>query len=76
MTDRARESLTFNLLVMAKGGGHYRRAGQSSVPQEPRPGAEIVFELEGRTIRGLVDQVHVPPGCEEHCIGTVFVHEL
>jgi hypothetical protein len=76
MTDRTLDNPTFNLLVMAKGDGHYRRAGQSSVPQELRPGAEIVVELEGRTIRGRVDQVYVPPGCEENCIGTLFVHEV
>jgi hypothetical protein len=30
---------------------------------------------DGRKLRGFVEAVFIPPGCEENCIGTVFLTE-
>jgi|HubBroStandDraft_6_1064221.scaffolds.fasta_scaffold1265526_2 hypothetical protein len=68
-------SITYNLLVMAKGSGHYVKAGQQVMHRVPTPDTEIDLALEGRAIRGVIDQVYTPPGCDEHCIGTLFIRE-
>lgn len=41
----------------------------------PERGAMLDFARDGTTVSAMVDHIHVPPGCEEHCIGTIFVHE-
>lgn len=73
--DRPGPKTIFNILLMSAGSGHYAKAGQTALPAPPRPGEAIAIDLEGRQIRGIVDQVYIPPGCDEHCIGTLFLHE-
>jgi len=41
----------------------------------PARGAEIAIEHAGRTVSATVDALFIPPGCEENCVGTVFVTE-
>ena len=41
----------------------------------PARGQAIEFAYGGRSVRGTVDALFIPPGCEENCIGTVFVSE-
>jgi hypothetical protein len=66
----------FNLLLMAKGTRHYANAGQKTLAEEPRSGMAMAVDLDRGTISGVVEQVHVPPGCDEHCIGTLFIREV
>jgi hypothetical protein len=68
-------SITYNLLVMAKGSGHYVKAGQQVMHRVPARETEIDVALDGRAIHGFIDQVYTPPGCDEHCIGTLFIRE-
>jgi hypothetical protein len=68
-------SITYNLLVMAKDSGHYVKAGQQIMHWVPTPDTAIDVTLDGRAIRGVIDQVYTPPGCDEHCIGTLFIRE-
>jgi hypothetical protein len=32
-------------------------------------------DCDGRKLSGLVEAIFIPPGCEENCIGTVFLAE-
>ena len=68
-------SIAYNLLVMAKGSSHYVKAGQQVMHRVPTPDTAIDVMLDGRAIRGVIDQVYTPPGCDEHCIGTLFIRE-
>ena len=67
--------IAYNILVMMKGSAHYAKAGQKTLAAPPRATAAIDFEFGGKTLRGVIAQVYTPPGCDEHCIGTVFVRE-
>jgi hypothetical protein len=68
-------SITYNLLVMAKGTSHYVKAGQQVMHRVPARDTAIEVALDGGAIRGVIDQVYTPPGCDEHCIGTLFIRE-
>lgn len=67
--------VTYNILVMAKSTAHYVKAGQKTLAAAPHATAAIALELGDKTIRGVIAQVYTPPGCDEHCIGTLFVRE-
>jgi hypothetical protein len=69
------QRITYNILVMPKGSGHYVTAGQKAMPEAANPDTEIDVAFAGRTIRGRIAQIYIPPGCDEHCIGTLFVRE-
>ena len=75
MTVGAPPRITYNVLVMEKGSAHYAKAGQKTLAAAPRASAAIELEYAGRKIRGAIAQVYIPPGCDEHCIGTLFVRE-
>jgi len=68
--------ITYNVLLMAKGGQHYAKAGQRTLSEAPLPQSELAIDHEGRAIRAIIDQIYVPPGCDEHCIGTLFLREI
>lgn len=72
----AAQTLIFNILVMPKQSGHYVKVGQRTLAEEPSPQTEFAVELDGRALRCCVDQVYIPPGCDEHCLGTLFLREL
>lgn len=69
-------SITYNLLLMPKGGGHYVKAGQKVMSGIPSHETEIDLAVDGRAIHGVVAQVYMPPGCGEHCMGTLFIREV
>jgi len=75
MSDPSVAPQRFNLLVMAKGSAHFVKAGQLALAETPQRGAELRINEEGRVIRGLVTEIYIPPGCDEHCIGTLFLRE-
>jgi hypothetical protein len=68
-------SITYNLLVMTTGSSHYVKAGQQEMPGIPSRETAIDLAIDGRALHGIIDQVYTPPGCEEHCIGTLFIRE-
>jgi hypothetical protein len=67
--------LTYTIMLRSRGGADYKPAGHAQLEAAPLRGTFIAFERDGLTIRGTVDAVFIPPGCEENCIGTVFVSE-
>ncbi len=67
--------ITYHILVMQMGSGHYVMAGQKTMPEAAIPDTEIDVAFAGRAFRGVIAQVYTPPGCDEHCIGTLFVRE-
>ena len=67
--------ITYNILMMTKGSAHYAKAGQKTLAAVPQAPASIEIEFAGRIIRGVVAQVYRPPGCDGHCLGTLFVRE-
>lgn len=69
-------TITYNILVLRKGNVHYVKAGHKTLLEAPSRAATIALDLGGAAIRGVIDQVYTPPGCDEHCIGTLFVREL
>lgn len=61
---------------MQSGSGHYVTAGQKTMAEEASPDTAIDVAFAGRAIRGIIAQIYTPPGCDEHCIGTLFVREV
>jgi hypothetical protein len=65
--------LTFAIMLKPKGAVTYAPSGHCTLTLAPSRGQIADFELEGHMTRGVIDEVFIPPGCEENCIGTVFV---
>jgi hypothetical protein len=57
------------------GAAGYVAAGHATLPP-PAPGRVVEIRWRGETRTLRIDQVFIPPGCEENCIGTVFASEL
>ncbi len=66
---------TYHIMLRAGGAADFRRAGAVRLVTMPPRGAVIEVEHEGRKLRGIVEAVFIPPGCEENCVGTVFLTE-
>lgn len=66
---------TYHVMLRATGAADFRRAGTVRLAAQPPRGSLIEVEDEGRKRRGLVEAVFIPPGCEENCIGTIFLAE-
>ena len=62
----------FNVMLRGKGESGYAAAGRLELAAKPRRGEEIAVEREGRVVRGTIDELYIPPGCDEHCMGTIF----
>jgi hypothetical protein len=62
----------FNVMLKPPGAQSYVAAGRIELADAPADGAAIALDYEGRAIRGTVDRLFIPPGCDEHCIGTIF----
>jgi hypothetical protein len=71
MSDPA--ALTYTILLRSPGASDYRPAGHFQLATAPVSGKAIAFERDGQAVCGTVDEVFIPPGCDENCIGTVFV---
>ena len=65
----------YHIMLRATGAADFRRAGSVQLEAQPQRGSVIEVSCDGRKLRGLVEAVFIPPGCEENCIGTVFLAE-
>ena len=72
---RAAMTHAFAIMLRPRGSVDYKPAGHAQLEGAPRRGTSIAFERDADWVRGTVDAVFIPPGCEENCIGTVFVTE-
>jgi hypothetical protein len=78
MNDAARGGVgpaTYHIMLRAREAADFRRAGSVRLDTPPERGTVIEVDCEGRTLRALVEAVFIAPGCEENCIGTVFLAE-
>jgi hypothetical protein len=66
---------TYHIMLRAQGAVDFRRAGSVRLETRPPRGTVIEIECDGRRLRGFVEAIFIPPGCEENCIGTVFLAE-
>jgi hypothetical protein len=66
---------TFAVMLRPAGRADYVTAGHVALAEAPARGAAIAIAHDGRTIAATVNALVIPPGCEENCIGTVFVSE-
>jgi len=66
---------TYHIMLRANGAADFRRAGSVRLEAQAPRGSVIEVDCEGRTLRGFVEAVLIPPGCEDNCIGTVFLVE-
>lgn len=66
---------TYHIMLRAHGAVDFRRAGAVRLEAQPAQGAVIEVICDGRTLRGIVEAIFIPPGCEENCIGTMFLAE-
>ena len=67
--------VTYTLYLKSQGATDYKPVGPYPLEATPLRGTSIAFERAGHAVCGTVDAVFMPPGCEENCIGTVFVSE-
>ena len=67
---------TYHIMWRASGAADFRRGGAVRLETQPPRGALIEVDCDGRKLRGLVEAVFIPPGCEENCIGTMFLAEV
>jgi len=66
---------SYQILFRAQGAADFSRVGPARLAAPPVRGTVIEVECSGRRLRGVVDAIFIPPGCEENCIGTVFLSE-
>lgn len=66
---------TYHLMLRAGGAADFRRAGSVRLEAQPQRGSVIEVNCDGCRLRGFVEAVFIPPGCEENCVGTVFLAE-
>lgn len=67
---------TYHIMLRPTGAADFRRAGSVRLAAQPPQGARLDVEEDGRKRRGIVEAVFIPPGCEENCIGTIFLAEV
>jgi hypothetical protein len=66
---------SYQIMWRASGAADFKRAGSAPIASQPQHGAMIAVECGGRVLRGVVEAIFIPPGCEENCVGTVFLSE-
>jgi hypothetical protein len=66
---------TYHIMLRARDEVDFRRAGSVRLAAQPPRGTVIEVECDSRKLRGFVEAIFIPPGCEENCIGTVFLAE-
>jgi hypothetical protein len=66
---------TYHIMLRTREAVDFRRAGSVRLATQPPRGTVIEVESDGRKLRGFVEAIFIPPGCEENCIGTVFLVE-
>jgi len=62
-------------MLRARGVADFQRLGPRQFGSAPTRGAIVDLPHDGQTIRARVAEIFIPPGCEENCIGTVFLSE-
>jgi hypothetical protein len=67
--------LTYAIFLRSRGTSDYKPAGHVPLAAAPARGEALAFERDGSAVHGVVDEIFIPPGCEENCIATVFVSE-
>jgi hypothetical protein len=67
---------TYHIMLRTNGAVDFRRGGAVRLETQPPRGSIIEVDWEGRALRGIVEAVFIPPGCEENCIGTLFLAEV
>jgi hypothetical protein len=66
---------SFQIMLRATGAADFKRAGAAQLAAVPARGSVIAIACDGRMLRGVVEAIFIPPGCEENCVGTVFLSE-
>ncbi|HEX3970309.1 MAG TPA: hypothetical protein VHX19_03245 [Stellaceae bacterium] len=66
---------TYHIMLRVRDAVDFRRAGSLRFETQPPLGTVIEVECDGRKLRGSVEAILIPPGCEENCVGTVFLSE-
>lgn len=66
---------TYQIMLRARGAADFKRVGPARLGAMPARGAVIEISCAGQVLRGVVDAIFIPPGCEENCVGTVFLSE-
>jgi hypothetical protein len=66
---------TYHIMLRSRDAADFRRAGSVRLEAQPPRGSIMEVSCEGRRLRGFVEAVFIPPGCEENCVGTVFLAE-
>lgn len=66
---------SYQIMWRANGAADFKHAGPAQLANQPVRGAVIGVECSGRLLRGVVEAIFIPPGCEENCVGTVFLSE-
>lgn len=66
---------SYQILFRAAGEADFKRAGAAYIPAPPERGMAIDVVCGDRKLRGVVEAIIIPPGCEENCVGTVFLSE-
>jgi hypothetical protein len=66
---------SYQILVRTSGAADFQRVGPARLAALPVRGAVIEVDCDGRKLRGVIDAIFIPPGCEENCVGTVFLSE-
>ena len=66
----------YHILLRAAGAADFRRAGTVPLQAVPVQGSTLEIDRGGRMLCGKIAAVVIPPGCEENCIGTVFLEEI
>jgi hypothetical protein len=70
------EPATYHIMLRSRGAADFRRNGFVRLEIQPPRGSVIEVNCDGRKLRGLVEAIFIPPGCEENCIGTLFLAEM
>lgn len=66
---------SYQIMLRAHGAADFTRVGAASLAAQPVRGAVIEVDCGGRKLRGVVDALFIPPGCDENCVGTIFLSE-
>lgn len=65
----------FQVMLRPRGAADFKRVGPAWLAAVPVRGALLEVSCAGAVLRGVVDAIFIPPGCEENCLGTVFLSE-
>ncbi len=67
---------TYHLMLRARDAADFRRAGSLQFATVPPRGAIIELDRDGGKLHAVIEAIFIPPGCDENCVGTIFIAEL